>query len=100
MIFRNPRAATRANLSHACPSTTLRASLITPCRTATGIGRGLQRWPCSVVGERRIHVGLRSSPDRRALPELAPPIALVRNGRARLGRRGDRHERQEKGNRE
>jgi hypothetical protein len=78
-----------------------RAALIMRCGPAlVRIRHGLQTWRCSIVRERRIQIALRTnSCVLRALPGLARPIALVGNRRARLGRRRDRHKRQQEGNR-
>ena len=58
--------------------------------------RGLQTWRCLVVRERRIQITLRAaSSGLCALLGLTRPIALVRDRRARVGRRGYRHQRQQ-----
>src|SRR5882757_3925548 len=85
----------------AMASTTLRATLIAPrCPIAVGICRGLQARRGVVICERRIQVALRTNRSvLRALPGLIRPIALVGDGRARMGCCRYHYQRQQQGNR-
>src|ERR1700730_18432429 len=98
MLFRNPFATAMANsiaLTRALVG--FRAALIT--RESSSVARtrrGLQTQRCLVVGERRIQIAWRTNCSGLcALPGLTRPVALVRDGRARVGRCRYRRQRQQ-----